>query len=293
VQVLADAHGQIVHLGERECSIQRRHQKLIEESPSPAVTPALRQRLVTAAIAAARSVDYINAGTVEFLVTDTGELFFLEMNTRLQVEHPVTEWIYGIDLVQAQIRIAAGEPLWFQQDDLRPRGHAIECRVCAEDPAADFLPRPGTITYLREPDGPGVRVDSGIAAGYEVPVYYDPLLAKLSVWGADRSAARERLIAALREYVVLGITTNVPFLIEVLRHRDFATGATHTHFLDQHFAGWRGGGKDADLAAVALAVFRMLAPQQRQASRAGGARQSSPWETLGPFRVGQSTGACP
>jgi len=283
VQVLADQHGAIVHLGERECSIQRRHQKIVEESPAPMLTPKLRQRLTAAAIAAARSVQYANAGTVEFLVTEAGQFYFLEMNTRLQVEHPVTEWVSGVDLVQAQIRIATGERLWLDQAALVPRGHAVECRIYAEDPAQQFLPCPGRIVYLREPQGPGVRVDSGIAADYDVPVHYDPLLAKLSVWGADRSAARQRLITALREYALVGVTTNIPFLIAVLEHAEFAAGHTHTHFIAEHLRGWHPPGRDLELAAVAAAIHAALAPAVvagRPASHA-----ATPWQTLGAWRL--------
>jgi acetyl-CoA carboxylase biotin carboxylase subunit len=285
VQVLADGHGATVHLGERECSVQRRHQKIVEESPSPGVSPALRERLTAAAIAAARSVDYANAGTVEFLVTESGDFYFLEMNTRLQVEHPITEWVSGVDLVQAQIRIAAGERLWLRQEELVARGHAIECRVYAEDPAQQFLPSPGRIVGLREPQGPGVRVDSGICADYDVPVHYDPMLAKLSVWGIDRPTAVRRLSAALRDYVVLGVTTNVPFLIDVVEHPEFAAGRTHTHFLDDHLSGWRPSAAQAELAAIAAALQATLAPAVRT-TRAPTAPAASPWQTLGAWRLG-------
>ncbi len=285
VQILADHHGNVVHLGERECSIQRRYQKIVEETPSPAVSPAVRQRLTAAAIAAARSVQYVNAGTVEFLSTEGGEFYFLEMNTRLQVEHPITEWVTGIDLVQAQIRIAAGERLWLEQEEIRPRGHAIECRIYAEDPAQHFLPSPGRIAVLQEPQGPGVRVDSGICADYDIPLHYDPMLAKLSVWGADREAARRRMIAALREYVILGLTTSIPFLIDVLEHDQFATGNTHTHFIEEHFAGWRAAAAHADVAAVAAALHSVLAPAAPLA-RGGSAAPPTPWQTLGAWRLG-------
>jgi acetyl-CoA carboxylase biotin carboxylase subunit len=285
VQILADARGTTVHLGERECSIQRRYQKIIEESPSPAVTPEVRARLTAAAIAAARCVRYKNAGTVEFLFTDDGQFYFLEMNTRLQVEHPVTEWVTGFDLVEAQIRIAAGECLWVTEDDLRPRGHAIECRVYAEDPAQHFLPSPGRIVLLDEPNGPGVRVDSGIAAGHEVPLHYDPMLAKLSVWGADRETARRRMIEALRAYVVLGITTSIPFLIDVLSHPEFAAGNTHTHFLADHLPLWRPANESLEAAALAAALQSALV---RTVPGAADRRATvpTPWETLGAFRLG-------
>ena len=285
VQVLADHYGGVVHIGERECSIQRRHQKIVEESPSPAVTSDLRRRLAAAAVAAARSVDYASAGTVEFLVTDSGEFYFLEMNTRLQVEHPVTEWVSGIDLVQAQLRIAMGERLWFADEALPLRGHSIECRVYAEDPASGFLPSPGRIAVLREPQGPWVRVDSGLAAGSEVTVFYDPMLAKLSVWGADREAARNRLIAALSDYVILGVTTNIPFLTDVLRHEAFARGDTHTGFLAEHLPGWTPAAARVEDAVVAAALHRLLAPANGGRAE-GPAPATSPYRTLGAWRLG-------
>jgi len=288
VQVLADQAGAIIHLGERECSIQRRYQKIVEESPSPGISPALRKRLTAAALAAARSVAYANAGTVEFLVTETGEPYFLEMNTRLQVEHPITEWVTGVDLVQAQIRIAAGEPLWLRQGDVAARGHAIEARVYAEDPSQEFLPSPGRIVALREPQGPGVRVDSGIDAGLDVPVHYDPLLAKLSVWGADRTAARQRLIAALRDYTVLGVTTNLTFLLAVAEHPEFADGRTHTHFIAQHLDGWQPPRTHLEVAAIAAAVHGALAPAAQPGQLGVAPAASSPWQTLGAWRLGGS-----
>jgi acetyl-CoA carboxylase biotin carboxylase subunit len=287
VQVLADEHGAVVHLGERECSIQRRYQKIVEESPSPGVSPALRERLTAAAVAAAGSVGYANAGTVEFLVSAAGEFFFLEMNTRLQVEHPITEWVTGIDLVQAQIHIASGAPLWLKQGDIAARGHAIECRVYAEDPAHEFLPSPGRIAALREPQGPGIRVDSGICSGSEVPVHYDPLLAKLSVWGGDREAARQRLLAALREYTVLGVTTNIGFLIELASHPEFAAGHTHTHFIAEHLNGWRPAAAHAELAAIAAAAYAALAHARGREGTAAD-RVASLWETLGGWRIGSA-----
>jgi len=231
MQILADRYGNIVHFGERECTLQRRHQKVVEEAPSANVDQALRARLAAAATAAARCVAYANAGTVEFLVDDDRNCYFLEMNTRVQVEHPVTEWVYGVDLVQAQIRVAAGEPLWIRQDDVVARGHAIEARVYAEDPEAGFRPSPGRIGQLREPKGLGVRVDSGVAAGYQIPMYYDAMVAKLSVWAGDRDSARRRMIAALADYRVEGVTTNLPFLGAIMRHRDYVTNNVSTAFL--------------------------------------------------------------
>jgi acetyl-CoA carboxylase biotin carboxylase subunit len=286
VQVLADQRGQVIHLGERECSIQRRHQKIIEETPSPALSPELRTRMANAAVAAAQSVSYSNAGTVEFLLDQDGRFYFLEMNTRLQVEHPITEWVTGVDLVHAQLRIAAGEALWLQQSDVRPRGHAIECRIYAEDAAQQFLPSPGTIRVLREPQAPGVRVDSGICAGFEVPIYYDPLLAKLSVWGDTREIARHRMIAALRDYVVLGCTTSIPFLIDVLEHPAFGAGATHTHFIEEHFPSWRGREHHRVIAAIAAAVD-LVRPQPRAGAGDDARERPTPWTSLGPWRVAQ------
>ncbi len=239
VQVLADGYGNIIHLGERECSIQRRHQKIVEESPSPAVSATLRARMAAAAVAATHSVRYVNAGTVEFLLAPDGRFYFLEMNTRLQVEHAVTEVVYGIDIVQAQLRIAAGEPLWIQQHAVVARGHAIECRIYAEDPAANFIPCAGTVTRHVAPYGPGIRVDTGVADGSVVSVYYDPLIAKLTAWADDRDAARRRMAVALREYRVEGMTTNIEFLQDVVEHPRFADGQTHTGFVAEHFAGWR------------------------------------------------------
>jgi acetyl-CoA/propionyl-CoA carboxylase biotin carboxyl carrier protein len=226
VQVLADTHGNALHLGERDCTIQRRHQKLVEESPSPAVTPELRARIGEIAVDAARAAGYRSAGTIEGLLDAAGNYFFLEMNTRIQVEHTVTEMTTGIDVVREQIAIAAGEPISFRQDELQVRGHAIECRINAEDASTGFLPTPGTITRYREPGGPGVRVDSGVAAGSEILGLYDPLIAKLIVWDRDRERARIRMLRALEEYVVEGIATLVPFHRALLSHPCFIEGTT-------------------------------------------------------------------
>ncbi len=226
VQVLADAHGSVVHLGERDCTIQRRHQKLVEESPSPAVDDALRERIGAIAVSAARAAGYRSAGTIEGLLDADGNYYFLEMNTRIQVEHTVTELVTGIDLVQEQIRIAAGEPISFRQEDVRFAGHAIECRINAEDPANGFLPSPGSITAYREPAGPGVRVDSGVIAGSVVSGLYDPLIAKLIVWDRDRETARRRMLRALDEFTVEGVTTLIGFHKALLTHPCFIEGAT-------------------------------------------------------------------
>lgn len=235
IQIFGDQHGNIVHLGERDCSIQRRHQKVIEESPSPAVNPALRAQMGAAAVAAARAVAYVGAGTCEFLLAESGEFYFLEMNTRLQVEHPVTELVYGVDLVAWQLAVAEGAPLPLTQAEVddRRRGHAIECRVYAED-SERFLPSPGWIQTLRVPDGPFVRNDAGALEGMEIPVHYDPLISKLIVWGQDRSEAVARLTRAIDEYVVAGIETNLAFHRRCLRHPEFIKGNFDTGFIARY-----------------------------------------------------------
>ena len=232
VQVFGDRHGTVVALGERDCSLQRRHQKVVEESPSPAVTPELRRRLAAAATAAARAVGYRNAGTVEFLLALGGEFYFLEMNTRLQVEHPVTEEAFGLDLVALQLSVAAGEPLPASLPE-SPRSHAIEARIYAEDPDASFLPQTGKVLVYREPSGPGIRVDSGIQEGTEISVYYDPMLAKVIASGGTREEARSRLAAALSEMSILGVTTNLSYLRRVLLTEAFRAGETDTGFLER------------------------------------------------------------
>ncbi len=226
VQILADGQGNVIHLGERDCTIQRRHQKLVEETPSPVVDEDLRRRIGDIAVEAARAVRYRSAGTVEGLLSREGEYFFLEMNTRIQVEHTVTELVTGLDLVREQVLIAAGEPLWLSQEDVRLNGHAIECRINAEDPSNGFLPSPGRIAAYREPGGPGVRVDSGVAAGSEIPALYDPLVAKLVVHGVDREHARRRMLRALDEFQIDGVTTLLGFHRALLRHPCFAAGET-------------------------------------------------------------------
>ncbi len=291
VQVLADNFGRTVHLFERECSIQRRHQKIVEETPSTALTPALRAKMGETAVKAIQAAGYNNAGTVEFLIDRDGRFYFLEVNARLQVEHPVTEMTTGVDLVRQQILIAAGEPLGLRQDELRQRGHAIECRIYAEDPRHNFLPSAGKVVFLREPKGPGVRCDSGIYGGWEVPVHYDPILAKLIAWAEDRELACRRLTAALEEYVILGIRTTVGFLRDVVNHPEFRAGRTTTAFIKKHFDSWGGGAADDDTRRLALAAaaFDELARAGRP--REGLARGpqkdvSTPWTTLGRWRVG-------
>lgn len=235
VQLLGDEHGNLIHLGERECSIQRRHQKIVEEAPSPVVDESLRKAMGEAAVRGAKAVGYFSAGTVEFLVDPDGRFYFLEMNTRIQVEHPVTEWITGIDIVKEQIKIASGERLAITQDDVQFRGHAIECRINAEDPEKGFLPSPGRIDYYHAPGGFGVRVDSAVTGGTVVSPYYDPLLAKLIVYGQDRQEAIARALAALEEFRIEGIRTNIPFHIDLLSHPEFQSGALSTDFIERHF----------------------------------------------------------
>jgi acetyl/propionyl-CoA carboxylase alpha subunit len=262
VQVLGDQRGNMVALGERECSVQRRHQKLIEESPSPAVEAALRERLCDAALRAARAASYTNAGTVEFLLDAKGEFYFLEVNARIQVEHPVTEQVTGLDLIREQLRLAWGEPLGYRQEDVVLRGHAIECRISAEDPRNQFLPSVGRLEAVQEPGGPGVRVDSGVAVGIEVSLHYDPLLAKLITWGGDRQQACRRMARALDELLVLGVQTTTGFHRYVLRHPDFLEGRLDTGFIDRI---WGGAGQPPDEKVVRqAAIVAALAADQRR-----------------------------
>jgi acetyl-CoA carboxylase biotin carboxylase subunit len=233
IQVVGDNFGKVVHLGERDCSVQRRHQKLIEESPSPALSAVLRDRMGQAAVALASNIGYAGAGTIEFLLDTDGSFYFMEMNTRIQVEHPVTEMVTSFDLVKEQIRVAANEPISFQGDGRRLRGHAIECRINAEDPSRNFQPCPGLITAYHPPGGPGVRVDTHVYAGYTVPPYYDSLLAKVIVHGNDREEALTRMGQALDSFILEGVTTTIPFLARVIRHPDFVTGDIDTRFLER------------------------------------------------------------
>ena len=282
IQVLADHHGHAVHLFERECSIQRRHQKVIEESPSPLLTPGLRQRMGELAVALVKRTGYVNAGTLEFLVDEDRDPWFLEMNTRLQVEHPVTEMVTGVDLVKAQIRIAQGEPLAFRQEDLRQRGHAIECRVYAEDPDAGFLPSPGTILALRVPGGPGVRDDSGVYEGWTVPIDYDPLLSKLVVWAESRDEALRRMRRAVAEYRVVGVKTTLPLFERVLAHPAFVAGDFDTSFVDTALAA--GKARRGREVEIAVAVAAIRAYEERRAARlspGAGAAAASAWGAAG------------
>ena len=288
-QILADAHGNVVHLFERECSIQRRHQKIVEESPSPSVGPELRRAMGQTAVRAARAAGYRNAGTVEFLLDEDGTFYFLEVNARIQVEHPVTEFVTGCDLVREQILIADGRRLEFSQQDLSQNGHAIECRVYAEDPRNDFLPSSGKITRFREPAGPGVRHDCGIYEGWEVPVHYDPILSKLIVHAHDREAARTRMLRALSEMTILGIETTVEYLKAIIATEAFAACETHTDFIERHMADWGADSGDdlSDLALVAGALALSSEVAGRGTTRR---RELSPWHTLGSWRVGHGSG---
>jgi 3-methylcrotonyl-CoA carboxylase alpha subunit len=284
VQILADARGAVVHLGERECSIQRRHQKIVEESPSPAVDGALRDRLGQAALAVARAAGYVNAGTVEFLVDRDRRFYFLEVNTRLQVEHPVTEMTAGVDLVHEQLRIAAGAPLRLRQDDVALRGHAIECRIYAEDPEMDFAPSPGRVLHLHEPALPGVRVDSGIRTGWEIPIHYDPILSKVIAWAPDRPAALARMRRALSEYALLGPRTNLSFLAAVVAHPAFAAGDLSTDFLSEHLAGWRHPAPSPEVLAIAASLTGLISHLPGMSSRPSLSPPWDPWDRLTGWR---------
>lgn len=291
VQILGDQAGNRVHLFERECSIQRRHQKIIEETPSPAVTPELRGRMTAAALRLAAAVDYTNAGTVEFLLAPDGTFYFLEMNTRLQVEHPITEMVTGVDLVHQQLRIAQGERLPFTQEELGQHGHAIECRLYAEDPAHGFLPATGRIAVLREPYGPKLRIDSGLALHAEVTPYYDPILAKLVTYALTRQEAIRRMQSLLREYTVLGVTTNRQFLLDVVGSAAFVEGDTNTAFLEHHFDGWQPAATvTEEIAAItALGEFLQrngqLTDTPAPATPAGDAF-ITPWHRHDGWRIG-------
>ncbi len=291
VQVLADHEGNCIHLGERECSIQRRFQKIVEEAPSPFVTAALRQRLGETAVAAARACGYVNAGTVEFLVAPDGTFYFLEMNARIQVEHPVTEAVTGIDLVRAQLAIAGGGPLPASQDEIVMRGHAIECRITAEDPARDFAPCAGKVGQVVWPTGPGIRVDAGIESGDTIGVHYDSLIAKLIAHGPDRMTAVRRLDRALGSVVVLGVETIVPYLQAVLRHPLFRAGQATTAFVAREMAGWPPPGETLpDEALVAAAVAEVLGSSGGGpvSGRASAGTGPDPWDRSDRFRVGGS-----
>jgi acetyl-CoA carboxylase biotin carboxylase subunit len=284
-QILADAYGNAVHVLERECSVQRRHQKIIEETPSSALSPDLRAEMGKAAVAAAIASGYVNAGTVEFLLDREKNFYFLEVNTRLQVEHPVTEMITGIDLVRQQLEIAAGNRLLISQEEIIGRGHAIECRVYAEDPQNDFFPSPGKIVYMKEPAGPGVRNDCGVHSGFEVPMNYDPILSKLIVHAESREHCIQRMIMSLKNYVLLGIKTPIAFLIDVLESEPFQQGDIFTDFIETHFSDWQPQLKDADIARIAFIVDEMHANRRKKIAVSTESDVSSPFQTLGSWRL--------
>jgi acetyl-CoA carboxylase, biotin carboxylase subunit len=284
IQILGDAHGHIVYLGERECSVQRRHQKVIEEAPSPVMTPELRRAMGEAAVRLAREAGYTNAGTVEFLVDAQRNFYFLEVNTRLQVEHPVTEMVTGLDLVKLQIRIAAGEPLPLAQEDVRLAGHAVECRLYAEDPANQFFPSPGKILSRRVPSGPGIRLDDGVYEGFTVSTEYDPMLAKLIAWGADRREAIARLRRALEEHSVTGIKTNSALLLGILGDPEFQRAEIFTRWLDERLpsflAGEKQSGRDeaAEDAAILAALLHQLGAKEAAPSNGASSGAESRWK---------------
>jgi len=284
-QILADQEGNTIHLLERECSIQRRHQKIIEETPSTAVDSVLRKKMGNTACAAAKAAGYTNAGTVEFLLDNHGSYYFLEMNTRLQVEHPITELVTGIDLVRQQILVAAGNPLTLSQEDVSARGHAIECRIYAEDPENNFFPSPGTITCYEEPSGPGIRNDSGVYAGCAVPVEYDPILSKLSVHAETRDQAIAKMIKALKSYIVLGVRAPMDFLGDVLDSRSFRKGEVFTDFIDTHFSLWTPLMPSKDLACLAFIADEINTRPVPAMERPGASNLNSPFHTLGNWRL--------
>lgn len=285
-QVLRDKYGNVVHLCERECSIQRRHQKIIEETPSPALTPELRMKMGETAKAIITAADYVNAGTVEFLLDKDKNFYFLEVNARVQVEHPITEMVTGYDIVKRQIMIAAGEKLDIKQEDVIQRGHAIEARIYAEDPDNNFLPSPGRILFVQEPSGPGIRVDSGIFTGWDVPPHYDPILSKLIVWSETRGEAIFRLREALKRYIILGINTNIPFLKRIIETEQFFKGALHTHFIDENLNALLPKHSYLELALISAALSSTDTKKKVTPSETS-LRVTSPWLEIGNWEICQ------
>ncbi len=285
IQILGDMHGNMIHLGERECSIQRRHQKIVEESPSVALTPALRAEMGASAVRIAQAANYVNAGTMEFILDADKNYYFLEMNTRLQVEHPVTELVTGLDLVRHQLLIAAGEPLALTQEQISSRGHAIEVRVYAEDAEHNFLPSTGTIDTFVVPEGPGIRVDSGIESGDEITQFYDPMIAKLIVYGEDRNAAITRLQRALEQSALFGVTTNIPLLHSITLHPAFREGHTHTGFLSEHHLLAPSTSQKLSQDVLVAAAIYEATQEIRIAQKRTSTQLTSPWKTLGPWRM--------
>ncbi len=288
-QVLADNFGNVIHIFERECSIQRRYQKIIEETPSTALNDKLRKKMGETAKKIIKTTGYTNAGTVEFLLDKNKNFYFLEVNARIQVEHPITELVTGVDLVKQQFLIASGEKLTLKQEDIFQRGHSIEARIYAEDTESDFLPCPGKIHLLKEPQGPGIRVDSGIYSGWEVPTHYDPILSKLIVWGENREVAIKRIEQALKNYIILGIKTPIPFLIDIVRHPQFVKGETYTNFISQNMEDWKPNRELLDTALIAGAIHlqtRLPSVGQGMPQRVISqevAKSSSPWLELGDW----------
>ncbi len=287
-QIAADHHGNAVYLFERECSIQRRHQKIIEETPSPVMDPDLREKMGETAVRVVKAAKYDSVGTVEFLVDKDKNFYFLEVNTRIQVEHPITEMTTGVDLVKLQIQIANGDEIPFKQEELSQRGHAIECRIYAEDSDNNFMPSSGKILYLKEPFGPGIRYDSGIFQGAEVPVFYDPIMAKLIVWGQDREEARKRMILALKENVILGVKTSIRFMLDVLAHPEFIAGRTYTNFIPQNMQNEQVEPIDnPDFLNAALSAASAYEKKKKRAIVTGNgeAEMPTPWMTIGEWEI--------
>jgi acetyl-CoA carboxylase biotin carboxylase subunit len=286
-QVLADNYGNAVHLFERECSIQRRHQKIIEETPSTALTPELRAEMGKTAVKVIQTANYNNAGTVEFLLDENGKYYFLEVNARIQVEHPITEMVTGVDLVKSQIRIANCEKLPFKQEELSQRGHAIECRIYAEDPENDFLPSFGKVLFVKEPSGPGIRNDSGLYSGIEVTMHYDPILAKLICWGETRESARRKAIQALSDYAILGIKTQVNYLKDLLSHQEFVDGNTRTDFIPKNMGDWKDRRSREKLKEIALIAGAIQSMDKTSVKgKMVKATGFDPWISLGKWEIG-------
>ncbi|HNB40016.1 MAG TPA: hypothetical protein PLG52_00870, partial [Anaerolineales bacterium] len=283
-QIIADEHGNVIHLGERECSIQRRHQKLVEEAPSPFLDEELRKQMGDVAVKAAQAVDYVNAGTIEFLVDKDRNFYFLEMNTRLQVEHPVTELVTGIDIVAEQLRIARGRQLSYTQEQVQFKGHAIECRVNAEDPFNNFIPSTGRITHSIIPTGPGVRVDTGVYPGFEITPYYDPMIAKLIVWGETRAQAILRMRRALEEYRIVGVRTNIPFHQTLMDSHRFMGGQFDTRFVEERFSMEAAATLDEAQAEIAAILATLVSHKETERSAQivrGNERDTSNWKWVG------------
>ncbi len=286
-QVLADNYGNAVHLFERECSIQRRHQKIVEETPSPALDQELRNKMGEAAIKIIKLANYNNAGTVEFLLDKKGNFYFLEVNARIQVEHPITEMITGIDLVKAQIRIANGEKLWLNQSELKQRGAAIECRIYAEDPDNNFFPSFGKILFVKEPIGPGIRIDSSLYSGLEISMYYDPILSKLITWAEDRTSAIKKMYEALSNYVIMGVKTQISFLKAIMKHPDFIAGKTHTSFIADNMQNWKNASTENYIQQAIITAAIDSLNQHKIKSTTKKQISWNPWLNIGPWEIGK------